>query len=155
MNPKSVMLSKTMSFLRATKRAYGEEKCAEVWTEVSKLIGDDELTMSVMQSLLTGAYSGHEIMLKQWRDFPVSSATSNYDSSKIPAIKTLRAWTMLGLKEAKNAVEGVAATNTMIEPKQFKIAHKYWMTADGEELEIDYDKLLNDFKSVGLDVEII
>jgi hypothetical protein len=142
-------LHKTLSWLRSVKRAYGDEKAMEVWSEVSKILDDDELTIGVLHCLMRGGYAGHDIILTKW----TSLGHPTYENgTKIPAIKTLRAWTGCGLKEAKDAVEAAEGIESHI---KFKIARHHWFNTETEqEMEIPYEKMLRDFEEVGIEVEI-
>lgn len=149
-NERQQALTKTMSFLRSIKRAYGDEKAMDVWSEVSKIINDDELTMAVMHSLLSGGYVGQDIVLLKWTNVPHGQYQHG---SKVPAIKAFRAWTGCGLKEAKDAIE--AAENGQNANQKFKIAKRYWQSPEGEDLEIPYQHMMRDFEEVGIEVEIV
>jgi len=126
-------------------KQYGADKSHEIWTTVSKILDDDELTMGVMTTLLKGGFAGREFTVKRWVD---NESTTARGGQKVKAIKTLRKWTRCGLKEAKDVVEAakIGTSANMELAKQFN--------EHGDEVDIEYDKFEVDMISVGLTVEM-
>ena len=144
-NPSRVRLRKTMDFLRMVSNHYGAEMSHEVWTELSKILGDDELTMGVMTTLLKGDSGTAEFRLVKWHRDVGGLACEG----KVPAIKKLREWTRVGLKESKDAVEEAEHGNGT----NFKIAQR--VDDDGEWISINHDQFEREMRAVGLDIEYI
>lgn len=146
-NQSRTRLAKTMPFLRMLSKHYGAEKSAEVWAVVSKMLDDDELTMGVMTHMLNGGHVNREFDVKYWSDNGTYSRASG-TGGKVPAIKMLRTWTGLGLKETKGAVDAAAKHQST----RFKIRKEY--DPDGNLVDPDIDKFEKDMLNVGLIVEL-
>jgi len=94
--------------------------------------------MEVFKVMLTGGYAGTHIELRKWDGV-----------TKVSAIKTLRIWTLCGLKEAKEAVE--AAGNNI--RTSFPLVKRY--DDNKEEIELPHEQLLKEMFDVGLTVELV
>jgi len=145
-NKSRVRLFKTMTFLRMISRTYGAEKSAEVWAKISKILDDDELTMGVMTTMLNGGYGSSDFTITSWIDD--GTITKHGASMKVAAIKMLRQWTLVGLKESKDAIDAAQTGQS----SQFKIHIK--QDEDGNQLDIEYGQFEKDMRSVGITVEL-
>lgn len=144
MKQTKTIVVKTLSILREIKKVYGADKADLVWQEMSKTIADDDLTLEIFTILLNGGQGASDFRLVKWH--PDSTQSAN---GKVPAIRKLREWTRIGLKEAKDAVEAAETT----QGSNFQIARR--VDEDGEWLGIEYDRFEREMRAVGLDIEYI
>lgn len=93
-----------LEMVRAMNAAYGAEKANEAWDQLGDVFGRD-VKLKVFHVLLTGDLPGNAIRIKgpiDWRD---------QSTNKVSAIKTLRGFTGMGLKETKELVESAGDKN--------------------------------------------
>ena len=128
---------RTLALLRSLGEVYGTERAMEIWEDLAKILPEDgDLKMEVFKAMLRGGHFGDEIYI-----------ISCKRDMKIAAIKALRYWAGIGLKEAKDIVEDAIHSNSSTVP----IAPQFF--DDGE--EPDYKQIVADCKAVGLNVEIV
>ena len=140
------MVVKSLSFIRALKRKYGNEKAIEVWDAVVESINDPELTFEVYKCLMNGGFGSRTFTITHWYDGgPPPSGNTN---ARVFAIKTLRTWTGVGLKESKESVESAEVST----PVTMKIIVR--KDADGNEIEIDFEKFERDMRNCNFTIEM-
>lgn len=91
-------------FLRAVTRHMGSEAGQQVWQRMVQDLGD-ELRGEVWRAMLVGEYRG---MLRiTGVDLVIAGSGYNGKPNKVQLIKVLRSVTGWGLKESKDAVDGL------------------------------------------------
>ena len=102
------LVNSGLSFIRQITERYGVAEGTQIWENIMTHV-DDEAKGAIMFAMLTGQ-SSNEIRL----------TTVPYDQL-IKAIKAVRSATGLGLKEAKDLVEGVMGRYGPASPATIKV----------------------------------
>lgn len=85
-----------IDFIRTITEELGPEKGMQLWEELSRCLGDD-VKGRIFFDMITGNNSGIKVTFK--------GVNQLYHNTKIPAIKSIRSYCDLGLKEAKDIMD--------------------------------------------------
>ena len=92
---RDAIVTNGLHFMRSITEAYGSDKGLELWEQITSVL-DPEVKGQIFFAMITGEYN-NRILLKGTEE----------DVNPVWCIKAIRAYTKLGLKEAKDVVEGV------------------------------------------------
>jgi hypothetical protein len=101
------MLISSLDMIRALNDLYGAELANELWGKLGETLGD-EIKLKVFTLMLTGELPGGTVRICGPIDW---GYTTGSGAQKVAGIKAIRAYTGMGLKEAKDAIEAAAETN--------------------------------------------
>jgi hypothetical protein len=88
------LVNSAVHFLRCLTETYGAEAGQKLWENFNQGL-DPEIRGQVFFAMITGAYN----------DRIVITGATDMGHNKVPAIKSIRAATGLGLKEAKDLID--------------------------------------------------
>lgn len=96
---KQSVISSGIEFVRAVTEAYGAEEGMRLWDKLNETL-DPDVKGEVFFAMITGSYYDK-----------ITLHPSPNMSNRVAAIKSVRSWTGLGLKEAKDIVDAVTGYN--------------------------------------------
>jgi hypothetical protein len=88
-----------IDFIRTITQELGAEKGMELWEDLSRCLGNDVKGQIFFEMLSGDGSLGARLVLR--------GVTSSYPNNKISAIKAVRNYCGLGLKEAKDIIDRV------------------------------------------------
>jgi hypothetical protein len=103
------LINDSIRFLESLGHYYGAERAMEVWKELGPTVGED-VKGQVFMTMLSG--NNHSMKLHLSR--PAMPYSGPMHTIAVPVIKTIRAATGIGLKEAKDLWDATAAETVSI-----------------------------------------
>lgn len=94
---RDAVISNGMHFMRAITEAYGAEQGMRLWETIADTL-DPDIKGQIFFAMITGTYND-TIVLRR--------AQASGIANRVAAIKEIRNWTGMGLKEAKDASDTV------------------------------------------------
>jgi len=94
---RDAIISNGLHFMRAITEAYGAEEGMRLWETIASTL-DPDVKGQIFFAMITGTYND-TIVLRR--------ANAAGIANRVAAIKEIRNWTGLGLKEAKDASDAV------------------------------------------------
>ncbi len=94
---RDAIISNGLHFMRAITEAYGAEEGMRLWETIAGTL-DPDVKGQIFFAMITGTYND-TIVLRR--------ANAAGIANRVAAIKEIRNWTSLGLKEAKDASDAV------------------------------------------------
>lgn len=102
---KHEIITSGMQFMRAITEAYGAEEGMQLWDTIASSL-DPDIKGQIFFAMITGTHND-TIVLKP------GLAGSGVATNRVAAIKEIRTWTGMGLKEAKDTSDMVEAGRTV------------------------------------------
>lgn len=118
----NAMVIASLEMIRSLNDIYGAERANELWNSLGETLGN-EIKFKVFTVMLTGELPGGAAYIIGPFNF---SWDSDNGVEKVKAIKALRAFADLGLKEAKDLIESAASTygRTMVKPSRVRTSEE-------------------------------
>lgn len=135
--PRNVVY-RALALLRELGVAYGSTRAMEIWENMADIIDDGDLKMEVFKVMLSGGFTGTHVEIRDWNGV-----------AKVTAIKCLRKWCDVGLREAKEAVE--AGRDKTKSAWEIRTTHD----ENDELITVPFNKLVKELEEAGLTVELI
>lgn len=107
---RDAIIGNGLHFMRAITEAYGAEEGMRLWETIAATL-DPDIKGQIFFAMITGTYND-TIVLKR----TLAAGMAN----RVAAIKEIRNWTGMGLKEAKDASDAVEAGRSVrikVEPQ--------------------------------------
>ena len=107
---KDAIVTNGLHFMRSITEAYGADEGMRLWETIASTL-DPDVKGQIFFAMITGTRN-NRIVLKR----------VGADTDRVARIKEIRAWTGLGLKEAKDASDIVAlgkAVSITVKPQEY------------------------------------
>jgi hypothetical protein len=117
---KDRIIQDSIHLMRSITECYGSEKGMELWQKIAEVL-DPTLKGEIFFSMITGSQGAIRMSIS------LGSKIQTYPNNKVTMIKTVRYVTNMGLKEAKDFVEDLAAfpgtrKEIKVNPEQYRQA---------------------------------